>query len=128
MPDQPKLTPAQGRAVEALLSSRSIAEAARQSKVSERSIFRWLSEDPLFQDKLAEARRGALAQASTRLHQVAGTAVEAIHELIQSEKRIEPGRASLVRTALDFAFRAGAYEDVRRRLDQLEQEAEQESK
>ena len=128
MPDQPQLTPAQKRAIPALLSAPSITEAARESKVSKRSIFRWLRENAPFQDALAEARQQALAHAATRLQHFAGETVETMQGLLQSDRHIEPGRASLVRTALDFAFRAGAYDDLQRRLRQLEKQAQEQAR
>ena len=44
-------------------------------------------------------------------------------ELIQSKDRIEVGRASLVRTAIDLAFRSGAYSDLAERVAALEDNA-----
>ena len=44
-------------------------------------------------------------------------------ELIQSKNRIEVGRASLVRTAIDLAFRSGAYSDLAERVTSLEENA-----
>jgi hypothetical protein len=49
--------------------------------------------------------------------------VQALVDLLASKDRIEPGRAALVRTALDFAFRAGSYTDLAERIEELEQEA-----
>ncbi len=43
--------------------------------------------------------------------------------LIESKDRIEVGRASLVRAAIDLAFRSGAYSDLADRLAVLEDNA-----
>ena len=56
------LTPFQERAVSALLTARSIAAAARQAKVGESSIRRWLHEDENFQLKLRRLRDESLAR------------------------------------------------------------------
>ena len=114
------LTSSQVRAIAALLGARSIAEAARQARVGESSIRRWLREDERFQTKLRQLREEALSHASIRLRQGASATVEKMLNLINSKERIESGRASLVRTALDFAFRSGAYSDLAQRLTALE--------
>ena len=47
-------------------------------------------------------------------------AVGILYDLIEREKRVEPGRASLIRTALDFGFRSSVYNDVIERMKTLE--------
>ena len=104
---EPALTQRQQLALFGMLSARSVAGAARQSGVSERSIHRWLRQDKQFQTRLRQLRQRALDQASLRMQQVASDAVVAMHELIDSDRPIESGRAALIRTALDFAYRSG---------------------
>ncbi len=41
------------------------------------------------------------------MQQVASDATAAMDELIHSDRAIESGRAALIRTALDFAYRSG---------------------
>ena len=43
-----------------------------------------------------------------------------VHDLIERDKRIEPGRASPIRTALDFGFRSSVCSDVIERLKTVE--------
>ncbi len=114
------LTPSQERAIQALLTSRSIAAAARQAKVGESSLRRWLREDGNFQDKLRRIREGALSHAALQLQQGVSKAVGILHDLIQRDRRIEPGRASLIRAAVDFGFRSSVYSDVIERLKTVE--------
>ena len=104
---EPALTQTKQLALVALLSAHSVAAAARRSGVSERSIHRWLSQDRQFQTKLRRLRQRALDQASLHLQHVASDAVVAMHELLHSDRAIESGRAALIRTALDFAYRSG---------------------
>ena len=54
------------------------------------------------------------------LQQGAATAVLIMHELIQSGRPIEPGRVALIRTAIEFAFRAAVYCDIIDRVRTLE--------
>ncbi len=114
------LTPSQERAIEAMLASRSIAAAARQAKVGESSLRRWLREDDNFQDKLRRLREEALAHGALQLQKGIPEAVGILHDLIQRDKRIEPGRASLIRAAVDFGFRSSIYSNVIDRLKTLE--------
>ena len=114
------LTPSQERAVKALLASRSIAAAARQADVGESSLRRWLREDDDFQDKLRRLREQSLSHAALQLQEGVSKAVGILYDLIERDKRIEPGRASLIRTAVDFGFRSSVYSDVIERMKTLE--------
>jgi hypothetical protein len=114
------LMASQERAIAALLDSRTIVAAAQKAEIGESTLRRWLREDELFQTKLRQLREEALGHVSLRLQQRASDAVEALFDNIASANRIEPGRAALLRTALDFAFRAGSYNDLADRIQALE--------
>ena len=60
-------------AVLALLSSRSVEEAARVAGVNARTLYRW-QKDPEFAAAYREARRAAVSQANARLQQGTGAA------------------------------------------------------
>ncbi len=107
----------------ALLEARSVAAAARKARVGDSTLRRWLREDEGFQTKLRQLREEALSHASLRLQHGASRAVEAMLNLIESKDRIEVGRASLVRAAIDLAFRSGAYSDLADRVAVLEDNA-----
>ncbi len=115
------LTPSQERAIQAMLASRSIAAAARQADVGESSLRRWLREDDIFQDKLRRLREQSLSHAALQLQEGVSKAVGILYDLIDREKRVEPGRASLIRTALDYGFRSSVYNDVIERMKTLEE-------
>ena len=127
-PKQPSLTPGQNLALPALLTCPTIRAAAKQAGVSERSMRRWMHEDEHFQKTLRQLRNEALGQASTHLQQGAIQAVGAMYDLIGSDRLIETGRATLIRTALDFAFRSGALGDLADRIADLERVAPEEKK
>ena len=114
------LTPGQERAIQAMLTARSIAAAARQADVGQSTLRRWLREDDNFQEKLRQLREEALSHAALMLQQGAATAVCIMHDLIQSGKPIDPGRVSLIRTAIEFAFRAAIYCDIIERVKAIE--------
>ncbi len=83
------LTIRQDKAIAALLTCRTIAEAAKLAQVGERSIYRWLKQDT-FQSHLRRARRQALSQALGRLQQVADRAVDTLGEPTTSGLDREP--------------------------------------
>ena len=117
------LTPSQERAVTAMLTARSIAAAARAAEVGESSLRRWLRQDENFQAKLRGLREEALSQGALKLQNGVPEAVETLYRLIARDKGVEPGRASLVRTALEFAYRSSVYNDVMERLKIVEKQA-----
>ena len=117
------LTPSQERAVTAMLTARSIAAAARAAEVGESSLRRWLRQDENFQTKLRGLREEALSQGALKLQNGVPEAVETLYRLIARDKGVEPGRASLVRTALEFAYRSSVYNDVMERLKIVEKQA-----
>ena len=114
------LTPSQERAIRAMLTARSIAAAARQADVGQSTLRRWLREDDNFQNKLRQFREQALSHAALLLQQGAATAVAIMYELIQSGRPIEPGRVTLIRTAIEYAFRSAVYCDIIERVKALE--------
>ena len=62
-----KLKPSQERALVALVECRSIAAAARQAPVGDRTLRRWLHEDARFQTRLQQLSQQSLAHATLRL-------------------------------------------------------------
>ena len=126
--EEPALRPAQEQALPALLTCPTIRAVARRVGVHERTVRRWLHDDKHFQKRLRQLRNEALGQASTHLQQGATQAVRVMYNLIGSDNLIETGRATLIRTALDFAFRSGAYGDLAERIADLEKAAPEEEK
>jgi len=102
----------QDRALMALLESPSIAAAARQAEVGESTLRQWLRKDEDFQAMLRLIRHETLSHVTTRLQQEAEKALDKASKMLAANKRIEPGRASLIRTLLDFAYRSNAHSDI----------------
>ena len=114
------LTPSQERAIRALLTARSVAAAARRASVGQSTLRRWLREDDNFQNELRQYRQEALSHAALILQQRAAEDVCIMHELIQSGRPVDRGRVSLIRTAIEYAFRAAVYLDIIDRVKALE--------
>ncbi len=113
------LTIRQDKAIAALLTCRTIAEAAKLAEVGERSIYRWLKQDT-FQSHLRRARRQALSQALGRLQQVADRAVDTLDTILDDKKATTAGRVSAVRAALRYACHGIEIDDFEERLTAVE--------
>lgn len=112
------LTPKQDKAIAALMSSPTIAEAAAVIGVNERQIYRWLA-DVTFSEAYRAARREAVAQSTARLQQASSAAVDTLVALLASSRpSIQLGAA---RSILEFAIGAVELEDIAARLAALEE-------
>ena len=118
--DSEDLTIRQEKAIAALLSCRTVAEAAKLAQVGERSIYRWLKQDT-FQSHLRRARRQALSQALGRLQQVADRAVDTLDTILDDKKATTASRVSAVRAALRYACHGIEIDDFEERLAAVEQ-------
>jgi hypothetical protein len=75
------ITPAQQKALSALLTEVSIRKAAEAAGVKDRTIYHWLKQ-PLFAAEYQSARREATRQAVARLQQSSGKAAERLEHLL----------------------------------------------
>ena len=114
------LTPSQERAIGALLTARSVAAAARQANVGQSTLRRWLREDDNFQNQFRQYRQEALSHAALILQLGAADAVWIMRELIRTNAPVERTRVSLIRTAIEYAFRSAVYLDIIDRVKALE--------
>ena len=118
--DSEDLTIRQEKAITALLSCRTVAEAAKLAQVGERSIYRWLKQDT-FQSHLRRARRQALSdRLSGRLQQVADRAVDTLDTILDDKKATTASRVSAVRAALRYACHGIEIDDFEERLAAVE--------
>ena len=116
-----QLSDAQERAINALLTTRTISEAAQTARVGRATLYRWMRNDENFRRCLQAARRHALGQATARLQQMAVSSVDALQEIIADSKAGASSRVSGIRTNLDYAYRAIELEDIEERLTRIEQ-------
>ena len=107
-----KLKPKQEEAIAALLTNRTVEDAARAVKITPRTLHRWLNETD-FEAAYRQARRAAFGQCVARLQQASSAAVSVTLKILadpsapasarlraadlvvtHSAKAIEIGRAS----------------------------------
>jgi hypothetical protein len=110
-------------AIAALLTHRSIDEAARAIGVSPNTLLRWLKE-PEFQTAYREARRAAYGQATARLQQATSAAVSTLLKIMVDANAPPSTRVRAADSVLDHANQAIEIEDVEVRVAALEQAAE----
>ena len=120
VPDQ-GLTKSQERAIAALLESRSIESAARKARVELASLRRWMRDDEGFQSRMSEIRRKAHSDMKKRLREGALEANDDLIDLVTAKKLVPRGKASLIRTLVEFAFRPPRYyADIEERLSAVQ--------
>ena len=113
----------QEEAIVALLSHRSVEEAAKAINIAPKTLLRWLRE-PEFKKAYYAARREAFGQATARLQQATGAAATTFLKLM-----VDPNIPPAVRLrAADCVFSHSAkaieIEDIEARVAELERAAE----
>ena len=111
------------QAIVALLSQRTVEEAARAIDVVPNTLLRWMKE-PEFDSAYRAAKRAAFGQSIARLHHLSSAAVTTLGKVM-----LEPGTppATRVRAAdsiLDHTTKAIEIEGLEARLIELERAAE----
>ena len=76
-----ELSTQQAKAVAALLSTRTLEEAASQAEVTPRTLLRWRRESAPFRKALREARSEVVEQAAARLQANMATAADVLAEV-----------------------------------------------
>jgi transposase-like protein len=110
-------------AILALLSTRSVEEAARTIGVNARTLYRWMKE-PAFDAAYRAGKRAAFGQSIARLHHLASAAVSTLGKVMVDAV---PPPATKVRAAdsiLNHTLKALQDEDIDARLRELESAAE----
>jgi len=97
------LTPGQGRAIVAILGSRTVQDAARSAGVGRSTLYSWLQNEA-FRAELTRRRDEVFDMAVSRLKGLVGEAVEGLGELVHSDD--ERVRLSACRDVLVLAVRA----------------------
>ena len=109
------------RALAALLSEPTIAQAATKAAVSESTLLRWLAE-PSFKARYRDARRQVVELAVTGLQQAIGDAVAALGRNLKCG--VPASEIAAARTILDLAVKGIELVDLAERVEALEQASE----
>jgi len=118
-----KLGRKQEEAIAALLSQRSIEDAARACGVGARTLIRWLKL-PEFNAAYRDARRAAVSQSVARLQQATGAAVSTLLKVMVDPSTPPSTKVRAADSVLDHSAKAIEIEDLEARLSDLERAAE----
>ena len=118
-----KLGRKQEEAIAALLSQRSIEDAARTCSAGARTLIRWLKL-PEFNAAYRDARRAAVSQSVARLQQATGAAVSTLLKVMVDPNTPASTKVRAADSVLDHSAKAIEIEDLEVRLTGLERAAE----
>lgn len=114
------LSAKQHRVISALLTSKSVAEAAAATGQGERTIYRWLSE-PAFRQALSAAEGALIDVATRRLLQLQGSALDTLEALLGDDTDASAGvRLRAAQITLDHLLKLREMRDIEQRLQALE--------
>jgi hypothetical protein len=114
------LTPRQLKTIEAMLTAESINEAAEQSGVGQRTLYRWLAEDDQFKAQLRKAQDRAIDAAVSLLSGEARAAAMTLREIHRDKEINAAVRVQAARAILIENMRVREQRDVLERLELLE--------
>ena len=117
-----KVTPRQRKAIEALLTTATVAEAARVAGVKRQTIYRWMKQDS-FRAALAEAEREALESLSRALVRLGDTATKTLDAAMRGAES-ESVRVRASDIVLSRLLQLRELVDLHKRVEALEQELE----
>ena len=110
------------QAIAALLTQRSIDEAARAVDIATRTLWRWL-QVPEFKAAYLRARREAVGQATARLQQGSGAAASTLLKIMLDQNAPAASRVRAADCVLTHAAKAIELEDIEARVSALERAA-----
>ena len=118
-----KFTHKKEEAIAALLTQRSVEDAAKTAGIGTQTLLRWLKL-PEFQAAYREARREAVQQAVARLQQATGAAAITVLKLM-TDPNVPPAvKLRAAECVFAHAIKGIELEDIETRLTQLERAAE----
>jgi len=109
-------------AIAALLSERTIEEAARAIGMSAKTLLRWMKL-PEFRSAYLEARGQALGQSNARLQQATGAAVTTLLKLMVSPDAPAATRVRAAQCVVELAQKGFELDNLELRLARLEEAA-----
>jgi hypothetical protein len=109
--------------LQALLTHRTIKEAATAARVSERSMYNYL-DNPAFYARYAAARDDVLRGVSNNLREQMNEAVDTISKIMRSTKSKPHERLAAAKAVLEYGIRYVESDDILSRISKLEQNQE----
>lgn len=113
------ITSKQEKAIIALLSEPTMADAANATGISEVTLWRWL-QDESFRLLYMQARRAAVQRAIARMQSATSEAVETLRAVMKDESAKGSERVSAAKAIIEFAYKGIDLEDFAARLSAIE--------
>lgn len=107
------------KALSALLTSETKAEAAQKAGISDRTLRTYLS-DPAFKAEYQKRKKKLLSDATHQIQQSMKIAVSTLRGIIQSKSSKDSDRITASRLILEFGLRYTEINDLLSRLEDLE--------
>jgi hypothetical protein len=121
IPDKPRLTPGQERALVCLLSTPNREAAARMAGVNSRTLYRYLAL-PHFQAEYLGRRKEIMQAAVARAQGYAGDCIEVLMTVAKNEELSGSARVAAANSIYTIADAGLKTEDLEARLTKLEEE------
>lgn len=115
-----KLTHRQQRAIIALLSTKSITEAAAQIGVTEKTIYQWMNQ-PAFKAGLISAEGEIIDRATRRLLTLHDQAINVFDEIMGDDDCAPGTKLRAAQSILDYLLKLRELRNVEARLAALEE-------
>ena len=109
-------------AVAALLTHRTLEEAAREVNVSTKTLLRW-RKDPEFDNAYRDAKRAAFGQSIARRHHLSSAAVSTLGKIMLDSATPPATRVRAADSILDHTAKAIEIEGIEARVSELERTA-----
>ena len=117
--DETKLSRKQQEAIVALLSTRSVEDAARSCNTPARTLYRWLKERD-FDAAYRAAKKAAYGQSIARLHHLSSAAVSTLGKVMLDPATPAATKVRAADSILNHTVNAIETEDHEARLSELE--------
>lgn len=114
-----KLTAKQERALAALLACGEVKAAAKEAKVGETTLWRWL-QTPGFQSRYRAARRQVSEAAIAQLQTDATGAARVLREIAEDREAPASARVSAAKAVIEHALKGVELIDLEERVEEIE--------
>lgn len=115
------MSPRKEKALQALLISRTRAEAAKAAGIGE-STLRVYMQDPEFVERYREAFGNLITDATRQAQQAIAPALSTLREVVEDVDENAQARISAARSLLEYALKLTEQADILGRLDDLERQ------
>ncbi len=115
-----QLSKKQQTAIAALISHRTIEEAAQFASVGRTTLFRWFQDD-VFQTAYRQARSEVVRHAIALAQSACSEAVEVLRGIMSSNDSPATTRVSAAKAILDISIKAVEIDDLLARVERIEE-------